>query len=798
MSDATLTLPIEGMSCATCALRVERALRAVPGVRQVQVNLATDSAAVEAAPSVAAETLQRAVEQAGYAVPRETVALAIDGMSCASCVGRVEKALAAVPGVVEASVNLATAQATVTRLAGAADLGTLRQAVQRSGYDAAPVEDAAAGNTPARRSAGGDAGWRVALAALLSAPLVLPMLLAPFGVHWMPPAAWQFALATPVQFWLGARFYRAGWRALRTGTGNMDLLVALGTSAAYGLSLVLWWRGEHHLYFESAAVVITLVLFGKWLEGRAKRRTLAALDALRALWPQTATVLRDGVEHSVPLAILQPGDRIVVRPGERVPTDGVIEEGASHLDESMLTGESLPVAREAGAGVVGGSINGEGRLLLCATAVGAETQLARIVRMVESAQTKKAPIQKLVDRVAAVFVPVVVGVAALALLGWGLFASAGWEAAILNAVSVLVIACPCALGLATPATLMVGTGLAARRGILVRDAQALEQLRAVRVIAFDKTGTLTGGRPRLVAAEPLDPALGAEVPTRLAAALQRGSEHPLAKAVLQAAGDASPAAAAEVRAVPGRGIEGLIDGRLHRLGSERWRAELQAGAGALAARAAALQADGCSVSWLMAQSPGGGTRVLGLLAFADPPKAGAREAVERLHALGIRTVLISGDNRGAAQAVARAVGIDEVRAEVLPGDKAAAVEALRAALPPGQRVAMVGDGVNDAPALAAADVGLAMGTGTDVAMASAGLTLLRGDLALVAEGVELSRATWAKLRQNLFWAFAYNVVGIPAAALGALSPVIAGAAMALSSVSVVGNALLLARWRPGR
>ncbi len=465
----------------------------------------------------------------------------------------------------------------------------------------------------------------------------------------------------------------------------------------------------------------------------------------------------------------------------------------------MLTGESLPVAREAGDVVAGGSINGEGLLLLRVRAVGAETQLARIVRLVESAQAKKAPIQRLVDRVAAVFVPAVLAVALVTLLGWGLVAGSGWEAATLNAVSVLVIACPCALGLATPATLMVGTGLAARRGILVRDAQALEQMRAVRVIAFDKTGTLTEGRPRLVAAEPLDPAFGAEALTRLAAGLQQGSEHPLAKAVLAAADTferVPPPVAAGLRAVPGRGIEGDVDGRRLRLGSERWRAELQADAGALAARAAALQSQGCSIAWLMAAGADGTQRVLGLLAFADPPKAGARAAVERLHALGIRTVLISGDNRGAAAAVAHAVGIDEVHAEVLPGDKAAAVAALRAALPPGQRVAMVGDGVNDAPALAAADVGLAMGTGTDVAMASAGLTLLRGDLGLVAEAVALSRATWRKLQQNLFWAFAYNVVGIPAAAFGALSPVIAGAAMALSSVSVVGNALLLARWRP--
>jgi Cu+-exporting ATPase len=795
MADAaTLNLPIEGMTCATCAGRVEKALAKVPGVQRVEVNLATDSAAVAVGAGVGAGELSRAVEQAGYAVPQEQALLRIDGMSCATCVQRVEKALRGVAGVVDATVNLATAQAAVTRLGGTAPLAELEQAVRRVGYEAEPVE-APGTAAPAPRPRH-DPGWKVALAVALSAPLMLPMAGALFGAHWMLPGLWQWLLATPVQFWLGARFYRAGWAALRAGTGNMDLLVALGTTAAYGLSVVLWARGEAHLYFESAAVVITLVLFGKWLESRAKRRTLAALDALKSLWPQTATLLRDGRPTVVPLAELKVGDLVVVRPGERIPTDAVIEDGATHVDESMLTGESLPVAREAGDKVAGGSINGEGRLIARVTAVGAETQLARIVRMVESAQARKAPIQQLVDRVSAVFVPVVLGVAAVTLLGWGL-AAGGWAEATLHAVSVLVIACPCALGLATPATLMVGTGLAAKRGMLVRDAMALEQLRAVRIVAFDKTGTLTEGKPKLVAAEPAPGGPDRQALVALAAALQQGSEHPLAHAVREAALGGPLAASSEMRAVAGRGIEGVVDGRRLRLGSSRWLGELGAAADRLGARAEQLQADGCSVSWLMADCEGG-VQVLGLLAFADPPKPGARAAVQRLHELGLRTALISGDNRGAAQAVAREVGIDEVHAEVLPADKAAVVERLRADLQPGERIAMVGDGVNDAPALAAADVGLAMSTGTDVAMASAGLTLMRGDLGLVAEAVELSRATWSKLRQNLFWAFAYNVVGIPAAALGALSPVIAGSAMALSSVSVVGNALLLGRWRPSR
>jgi Cu+-exporting ATPase len=794
MQDNLLTLLIEGMTCASCSARVEQALRRVPGVQQVSVNLASESAAVELASPVSADLLSQAVEKAGYAVPREQAGLHVDGMTCATCVARVERALKSVPGVLEASVNLAGSTAQVTRLAGSARTPALVHALQRAGYEASAADAAAA--APPRRSH--DPGWKVALAFALSVPLVLPMLGDLFGRHWMLPAAWQFVLAAPVQFWLGARFYRAGWKALRAGSGNMDLLVALGTSAAFGLSLVLWARGDPHLYFESAAVVITLVIFGKWLEARAKKRTLAALDALRALWPQTARLLRDGQELSVPLAELQPGDLLRVRPGERVPTDALIVEGASHLDESMLTGESLPVAREAGEAVAGGSINGEGLLLLRVRAVGAETQLARIVRLVESAQAGKAPIQQLVDRVSAVFVPLVLAAALLTLLGWGL-GSGDWTAATMNAVSVLVIACPCALGLATPATFMVGIGLAARRGILVRDAQALEQMRGVKLVVFDKTGTLTEGKPQLQAAEPVV-GTSADTLLALAAALQHGSEHPLAQAVLQAAAAAGidPPKAVELRAVPGRGIEGRVQGRLLRLGSARWRDEIGAVAEGLQVRADALQAQGCSLAWLMTEPPqaDGSFPVLGLLAFGDRPKAGAAAAISRLHALGLRTALVSGDNRGAAMTVAAQLGIGEVHAEVLPGDKAALVAALRATLPAGARVAMVGDGVNDAPALAAADVGLAMSTGTDVAMHSAGLTLLRGDPSLVAEAYELSHSISAKLRQNLFWAFAYNVVGIPLAGLGALSPMLAGGAMALSSVSVVGNALLLGRWRP--
>jgi Cu+-exporting ATPase len=719
-------------------------------------------------------------------------------------VSRVEKALGRVPGVLAASVNLATSTAQVRRLVGSAGDEALLAAVQRAGYEAAAIDGGGAAPSPHR----GDAGWRVAVAAALSAPLVLPMVGDLIGRHWMLPALWQWLLATPVLFFFGARFFKAGWKALRNRAGNMDLLVATGTGAAYGLSLVMWWRdpqGMPHLYFESAAVVITLVLFGKWLEARAKRRTLVALDGLRALRPDTARLRRNGVETSVPLAQVQPGDEVLVRPGERLPTDGVVIEGRSHLDESLLTGESLPVAREPGDRVTGGAINGEGALVVRTTAVGAASMLSQIVQMVESAQARKAPIQQTVDRVAAVFVPAVFGVAALTLLGWGLF-NGDWAEALIHAVSVLVIACPCALGLATPATLMVGTGLAARRGILVRDAQALELMRAVTVVAFDKTGTLTEGKPRLV-----DASTSAALPggraelLALATALQSASEHPLARAVVQAALTEGITAApgSLPRAVPGRGIEGEVAGRSLCLGSSVWMAELGVADAALSAQAQAWAAQGRSVSWLAERPAGEAPRALGLLAFGDRAKPGAAKAVAALQREGLRVVLVSGDNRGAAEALAREVGITdmrEVRAEVLPADKAGVIQQLRDGLAPGQRVAMVGDGVNDAPALAAADVGLAMthadGGGTDVAMQTAGLTLLRGDPLLVAEALQLSRAITRRIRQNLFWAFAYNVVGIPLAAFGLLSPVVAGGAMALSSVSVITNALLLGRFKP--
>ena len=789
------SLPVEGMTCASCVSRVEKALSAVPGVRQASVNPATELATLEADPGVGFEALRGAVAKAGYAVGQQSVRLHVDGMTCASCVARVERALLRVPGVVSAEVNLATEMAEVRLASRELPFDALAAAVHKAGYTARRESDAGSATAaPSGKSGLGD-GWRVLLAAALSLPLVIPMLGMAFGAHWMLPGWLQLALATPVQFWLGARFYRSGWSALRSLTGNMDLLVALGTSAAYGLSLYqLLLRGEQameHLYFEGSAVVITLVLLGKWLETRAKRQTTEAIRALNALRPQTARVRRDCIELDLPLDQVVKGDLAVIRPGERVPVDGVVLEGASEVDESLITGESLPVARHAGDPVTGGAVNGEGLLLVRATAVGAESTLARIVRLVESAQAKKAPIQRLVDRVSEVFVPVVIVAALLTLLGWGL-GSGQWERAILNAVAVLVIACPCALGLATPTAIMVGTGAAARQGILIKDAEALEVAHKLKVVAFDKTGTLTLGKPELLAAQAVD---GERAPfLTLAASIQAGSEHPLARAVLEAAlrDGLAPLPASELRALAGRGMAARVGPHDLRLGSTRLMQESQVELTALRPQADALQAQGRTVSWLA--DVAGTPRLLGLLAFGDSVKPGAARAVARLRALGVHPVLLSGDNRGSVQAAGTTLGIDDLRWEVLPEDKARIVGELKAG---GAVVAMVGDGINDAPALAGADVGIAMATGTDVAMHAAGITLMRGDPVLVADAIDISRRTYAKIRQNLFWAFVYNAVGIPLAAFGLLSPVLAGAAMALSSVSVVSNALLLRRWKGG-
>ncbi|VVN62942.1 heavy metal translocating P-type ATPase [Pseudomonas sp. CCC4.1] len=783
-------LPIDGMTCASCAGRVEKSLAKVPGVRSVSVNLATEQARIEA-PAESLPALVEAVQQAGYSVPAHSLELDISGMTCASCAGRVEKALAKVPGVKSVSVNLATERAHV-ELLGQVDPGLLINAVTQAGYGASLHQSEKTTEDDQQKRLHRER-WALTLAIVLALPLVLPMLLAPFGIHWMLPAWAQFVLATPVQFVLGARFYVAAWKAVKAGAGNMDLLVALGTSAGYGLSLYEWAIAEPgsmpHLYFEASAVVIALVLLGKYLESRAKRQTASAIRALEALRPERALRMVDGQEQDVAISDLRLNDLVLVKPGERFPVDGEVVEGQSHADEALISGESLPVPKQPGDKVTGGAINGEGRLIIKTMALGTETVLARIIRLVEDAQSAKAPIQKLVDKVSQVFVPVVLLIALATLLGWWLY-GAPIETALINAVAVLVIACPCALGLATPTAIMAGTGVAARHGILIKDAEALERAHEVSAVVFDKTGTLTSGTPQIAHFSALD---GDEARLLQAAgALQRGSEHPLAKAVLDAcaARDLKVPDVTDSQSLTGRGIAGTLEGRRLALGNRRLLEETGLNPGSLAASASAWETEGRTLSWLIEQSPQ--PQVLGLFAFGDTLKPGAQSAIAQLNARHISSHLLTGDNRGSAKVVAEALGISDVHAEVLPADKAATVAELKKT----GVVAMVGDGINDAPALAAADIGIAMGGGTDVAMHAAGITLMRGDPRLVPAALEISRKTYAKIRQNLFWAFIYNVIGIPLAAFGFLNPVLAGAAMAFSSVSVVSNALLLKFWKP--
>ncbi len=767
--------------------------------------------------------------------PRHTE-LDIEGMTCAACTGRIEKVLGRIAGVDSVAVNLATETARIDHAPQAVRASELIAAVTRAGYGAR-LHERTGPSVPAAPPRLDRERVELALALILAAPLVAGMILETLGIAPMPAGELQWLLATPVQFIAGARFYRAAWRALRAGTASMDVLVALGTSAAWGLSSwtllqsLLSGDPQHHAhyYFEASSVVIALVLLGKRLELRARRSTAAAIRALAALRPERARVRVADAEIELPIDAVAVGDQVCVRPGERIPVDGRIIEGHSHVDESMLTGESLPLARGPGDRVTGASINGEGLIVVDTTAVGTQTVLANIIERVEQAQLAKAPIQRQVDRVSAVFVPAVLVIALLTLIGWRL-SGAPWELALIHAVSVLVIACPCALGLATPAAIMAGTGVAARHGILIRDAQALEIARAVSIVAFDKTGTLTVGEPRLLAFETA-PGVDRQALFELIDATEAGSEHPLARA-LRAPGieplglrprdgsaDRTAFRVTDVEAVPGRGLRARVAGKRPDpaaqagidpeayellIGQERWMRESGVSIERWTGAAETASAAGQTVSFVVLQRLGADHATVSLptegavamMVFGDTIKPGAREAVERLHAQGLRTVLISGDNVGAATAVGRALGITEIHAEVLPGDKAALIEHFRNTAPDGTRIAMVGDGVNDAPALAAADIGLAMGNGTDVAMQTAGITLMRGDPGLIGAALDISRRTHARILQGLFWAFIYNIVGIPLAVAGLLNPVFAGAAMALSSISVVGNALLLARWRP--
>ena len=788
-----LVLPVNGMTCAACSTRLERVMSRLSGVQQAAVSLASESVALDFdAAELTTEALIAAISKAGFSVPLETLQLTISGMTCAACSARLERVLSRISGVVSASVNLATEQANVVAPAGTLSQSGLIAAVRQAGFGATPVTSAAeqlAAKEQAERALDRKERNHLLLAAALSLPLVLPMLLMPFGIHLELPGWLQFALATPVQFWLGARFYVGAYRSLRGGAGNMDLLIAMGTSAAWGLSswVTLFPGGAagDHLYFESAAMIITLVLFGKWMERRARRSAASAIRALMDLRPESARVERNGAVVEAAVEGILPGEIVVVRPGERVPVDGVIVEGVSQLDESLITGESLPVNRGEGDRVTGASINGEGLLRIRTTTVGAESTLARIIRLVENAQASKAPIQQLVDRISAIFVPVVVAIACLTFAGW-ILVDGSMPSAFLAAVSVLVIACPCALGLATPTAIMVGTGMAARRGILIKDADALEHAYKVDTLVFDKTGTLTEGRPALDQITAFDQQ--SERLLQLAASAQQGSEHPLARAVLRHAKQKGIELlpVAHFSALPGRGLEASVDGQRLLIGNRRLMLEQGVDPSAFP-----VQAEEEHQTRMWIASGQGSLRLLGFISVTDPVKANAREAITALKALGIEPVMLTGDNPQVADAVARSVGISQVVAEVLPEDKASQIQRLRSQ---GRTVAMVGDGINDAPALAAADIGMAMGTGTDVAMHTAGITLMRGDPALVAQALGISRATRRKIWQNLFWALIYNLTAIPLAAFGLLSPVIAGAAMAMSSVSVVSNSLLLRRY----
>jgi len=788
-----LDLPISGMTCAACSARVEKVLNRLPGVA-ASVNLAGERARVDlAAGETTPQQVVAAIEKAGFGVPAQTVELSIEGMTCATCAMRIEKVLNRLPGV-EASVNLAAERARVRFVPGLSDPAALLAAVSKAGFGARIADDQSRAEEKARKLAVYHAELRrFWISAALTLPLLAQMLTMFSGAGWsghhhadLLPRWLQLALATPVQFWIGWRFYDGGWKALRGGGANMDVLVALGTSMAYLFSLIvtLFGLAELNVYFEASAAVITLVLLGKLLEARAKAGTTAAIEALVRLQPKTARVERDGQLIELDAALLVVGDIFIVRPGENLPVDGEVLEGASNVNEAMLTGESRPVAKHAGERVFAATANGEGMLRCRATGVGEHTLLAGIIRLVAEAQGSKAPVQRLADRISAIFVPVVCLIALATFGGWWALGG-NFTEALIDAVAVLVIACPCALGLATPTAIMVGTGQGARAGILVKNVEALERAEKIGVLAVDKTGTLTRGEP--VVTDLIALAAEAGEALALAAGLEQGSEHPLARAVLQqaqAAGLALPAVS-DFRAIPGQGVEGRVEGRSLRLGAPGWFS----GVALPAAQVAALQGAGKTVVVLAE-----GGRALALLAIADPLRETSRAAVARLKAMGIHVVMLTGDNAATAAAIAQEAGIDDFRAGILPGDKAAAVNALKAG---DVVVAMVGDGINDAPALAAADVSFAMGAGSDAAIEAADMTLVRSDLDGVADAVLLSRATLGKIRQNLFFAFIYNIFGIPLAALGMLNPVIAGAAMAMSSVSVVSNSLLLKRWRAG-
>jgi len=809
----SLQMTIEGMACSACVGRVERIVGGVDGVQAAAANLAANSLRVTGTAPL--DAIAERLERAGFPVATAETRLALTGMSCASCVGRVENALAAVPGVLSASVNLATETATVRHLAVTGMAARLTRAAEAAGYPAVALTDGATGRDPAAEKAREAAALARLLA--LAGALTLPVFVLEMGSHMIPAfhhwimdtigmrTSWliQFALTSAVLFGPGLRFFRHGLPALARGAPDMNSLVALGTGAAWGFSTVsvfapgLLPDGAAAVYFEAAAVIVTLILLGRWLEARARGRTGAAISRLLGLQAKSARVERDGTVIEAPIDSIRPDERIHIRPGERIPVDGRVAEGASYVDESMITGEPLPVDKAKGAEVTGGTVNGAGALVVTATRVGADTVLARIIAMVDEAQGAKLPIQALVDRVTLYFVPAVMAVAAVTLAVW---LAVGPEPrlghALVAAVAVLIIACPCAMGLATPTSIMVGTGRAAEMGVLFRRGDALQALQGVQVVAFDKTGTLTVGRPDLVALDPAPGGDGTEA-LRLAAAVEARSEHPIGTAVLRAA-EAQGLSVPPVEgfaALPGFGASGTVEGRAVLVGAARLMAREGIDTGPLADAAERHAGRGRTPLFVAVDG-----QLAALVAVADRIKPETPAALAALREMGLRVAMITGDAGGTARAIAADLGIDEVVAEVLPDGKVAALEGLRA---DGARVAFVGDGINDAPALAAADVGIALGTGTDVAIESAEVVLMSGDPRGVVNALAVSRATLRNIRQNLVWAFGYNTALIPVAAgvlypaLGlTLSPVLAAGAMAASSVCVLSNALRLRGLRP--
>ncbi|MCP4089256.1 MAG: copper-translocating P-type ATPase [Gammaproteobacteria bacterium] len=790
-----LLAPVTGMTCSACAARIEKTLNKLPAVELASVNFATEQADIHFdMKSMDTAAVVAAIAKTGYGVSESSFTFTVGGMTCSACAARIEKSLLKVPGVLTANINVALERADVTTVLGQVNQQLLENAVQKAGYTAHFSGDATEEAEEEQRTQEVMALHHefntLIASALLTLPLVMQMAAMVLGLKFHLSAWVELLLATPVQFIIGARFYRAAWNALRARASNMDVLVSMGTSTAYLYSLyLLITLGDNaagKLYFEASAVIITLVLLGKYMEARAKRGTTAAIRQLMDLRPKTARVLRDGQELELPIAQLVKGDLVIIRPGENIPVDGKLIEGNSEVDESLITGESIPVEKKPGDKLTGGSINGTGLIKITATAVGEDSTLAKIIRLVENAQSGKAPIQRLVDRISEIFVPIVVAISACTFLGWYFF-NGDIETALISAVSVLVIACPCALGLATPTAIMTGTGAAARSGILIKDVQALEQAHGINAVIFDKTGTLTTGQPTVVAIHSLRD--NEQQMLMAVASLQQGSEHPLAKAVLKRAAEETIAlkAVADFKSHTGFGVAGTVDGSMVISGNEQFMHDNGIATDTESDKATIWESKGKTVIWIAQDKT-----LLGIMAIADPLRPDAISAITELKRMGIYTLLLSGDAVLAVAEIGRQVGIDKAQGGVKPADKSSAVEALRA---DGYHVAMIGDGINDAPALAAADVGIAMGSGTDVAMETAGVTLMRSSPALVADAISISRATWRKIKQNLFWAFAYNLIGIPFAVSGYLSPTIAGAAMAFSSVSVVTNSLLLRRWK---